>query len=293
MIGSGVLDLVIGMFFVFLVFGLAVSGVNEAITRALEWRSRHLWRALRKLLDGKSDAVGDQRPTVTATSVQSWTDRLYAHPLVRQLEGRVPTSRSRLSRIPSTDFARAMIDLVAPDGAGATTVDQLRKGATELPVSSPIRAPLLAIISEAGDRLDHARQGIEDWFNGRMEALSRRYKRNTRWLLVVVGLVVALAFNVDAIGAAERLYRDEALRNAVAQQAASVVDACKGSANVASCTKTEVGKVDKSIRLPVGWPDPDGVGPLQLLGWLIAAVALGQGAPFWFDLLRKASKLRG
>jgi hypothetical protein len=27
--------------------------------------------------------------------------------------------------------------------------------------------------------------------------------------------------------------------------------------------------------------------PLKLLGWLITAVAGAQGAPFWFDLLRK------
>ena len=33
MFGSGIVDLVIGMLFVFLVFSLLVSGVNEAIMR--------------------------------------------------------------------------------------------------------------------------------------------------------------------------------------------------------------------------------------------------------------------
>ena len=31
----------------------------------------------------------------------------------------------------------------------------------------------------------------------------------------------------------------------------------------------------------------------SLLGWLITALALSLGAPFWFDLLNKLMKLRG
>jgi hypothetical protein len=38
MIVSGVVDLVVGIIFVFLVFSLVVSGVIEAITRLVEWR---------------------------------------------------------------------------------------------------------------------------------------------------------------------------------------------------------------------------------------------------------------
>ena len=39
-----------------------------------------------------------------------------------------------------------------------------------------------------------------------MEILSNVYKHHVKWLLVGVGLVVALTFNVDAIGAAKQLY---------------------------------------------------------------------------------------
>lgn len=294
MIGSGIVDLALGMLFVFLVFSLLVSAVNEGITQILAWRSRHLWRALRRILDGDgADLNADQRPKVNAEPGPSWTDRLYAHPLIRQLERRVPTTRSRLPRIPATDFSRALIDLLVPDSGGATTTDQMRAAVRALPGDSALKAPLLAILTEAGDRIDQLRQGIGDWFDARMGALSRAYKQHVRWVLVGVGLVVAMAFNVDAIGAAKQLYRDEALRTAVAGQAISVVAECQEQADPVQCTRDQVGKVDPAIRLPVGWPDQDGIDALQVLGWLVAAVALGQGAPFWFDLLRRAGKLKG
>jgi hypothetical protein len=65
LLGSGLLDVVLGLIFLFLIFSLVVSGVNEAATRVLAWRSRHLWRALRELLEGEAlSTVKDQRPAL-------------------------------------------------------------------------------------------------------------------------------------------------------------------------------------------------------------------------------------
>jgi hypothetical protein len=297
MIDSAAVDLVVGIFFIFLVFSLAVSGANEAITRALEWRSRHLWRSLRQFLDGDGrDLRKDQRPNVklATPASENYTDRLYAHPLIRQLERRLPTDRSRLSHIPPTDFSGALIDILAPENPGETTVAEVLAKVKGLADGSPIKAPLLAIINEAGGQIDRLREGIGEWFDTRMDALSKSYRKHTKWVLIVIGLVVAVAFNVDAVGATLRLYRDDALRTAVAQQATEVVSSCEGktAGELSTCLREQAAEVDSAIRLPVGWPDPDGIDWLQWVGWLVAGVALGQGAPFWFDLLRKAGRLR-
>ena len=33
--------------------------------------------------------------------------------------------------------------------------------------------------------------------------------------------------------------------------------------------------------------------PITILGWIVTAIALSLGAPFWFDLLQKFVNLRG
>jgi hypothetical protein len=298
MIDSAAVDLVLGLFFVFLVFSLAVSAANEGITRALEWRSRHLWRSLRRLLDGEgTDVRKDQRPNVAEAtdSSQALADRLYAHPLIRQLETRfLPTDRTRLSHLPTTDFSRALLDILAPENPGQTTVANLLTKVRALDDASPLKTPLLAMINEAEGKVAKLREMVGEWFDARMEALSKTYKKHTRWVLVVLGLIVALIFNVDAVGAARRLYQDDALRAAVAGQATEVVSSCedKSGDELATCLREQAAEADSAIRLPVGWPDPDGIDWLQWVGWLIAGIALGQGAPFWFDLLRRAGQLR-
>jgi hypothetical protein len=291
-IGSDVVDVVIGILFVFLVFSLVVSGVNEFITWLLDWRSRHLWRAIRQLLDGDDTRVAaDPRPTGAQPTSLKWAEKLHAHPLILQLEGQLSSTRSKLANIPSSDFSRAVIDLLVPGVDGQVSAEQVQRALQDLP-DGPLKDSLLPLVKTAGEHLANVRQEIGQWFDSRMEALSKVYRRQIKWLLMVVGIAVALVFNVDAIGAAQRLYRDDALRTAVATQATAVVAACEGEADVTACTREQVEKVDTAIRLPVGWPDPDGIDWVQPLGWLIAGIALGQGAPFWFDLLRKAGRLR-
>jgi len=51
----------------------------------------------------------------------------------------------------------------------------------------------------------------------------------------------------------------------------------------------------KSLGLPIGWsmsPVPK-LDPSQVLGWLLTAIAVSLGAPFWFDLLNKFIVIRG
>ena len=118
------------------IFSLAVSAINEGITKAMAWRARHLWRNLRKLLDDEGGNLRkDERLSPDACGNTNLTDQLYAHPLVRQLDGRLPksTSRSRLSRVPPPDFARALIDLLAPRDAGGASVEKVWQGVLNLP----------------------------------------------------------------------------------------------------------------------------------------------------------------
>jgi hypothetical protein len=62
----------------------------------------------------------------------------------------------------------------------------------------------------------------------------------------------------------------------------------QGHAEPVDCTDLSSFTFD---QLPLGWGHPvprDVVGWLgKLIGWVLSAVAISLGAPFWFDLLKK------
>jgi hypothetical protein len=62
---------------------------------------------------------------------------------------------------------------------------------------------------------------------------------------------------------------------------------------LSTCIREGAEKANASLTLPVGWAEGGGVDGRHILGWLIAVIALSQGGPFWFDVLRKVSGLKG
>lgn len=315
---STLLDVVIGLAFIFTIFSLLASGAYEVGARALATRSKHLWSALHDLLDGGPTAMnawgrakgvvsGDQRPTV-GSGGDRWTDRLYENPLVRKLDDTLTFEKARLSHIDAEDFSRAILDEVwkkATEAADAPPADigEAIAIVKNLPGASPFLDDLQIIARQLGNDVDRVKTEVSRWFDSRMDAVSKAYRKNSRWWLFIIGLLVAGVFNVDAINATAELYNDEALRQAVATQAAAVVAECQSTDDsdakapvsdpgVIECIDTEVGKVANALSLPVGHEGGFKITGLGLLGWIVAAAALAQGAPFWFDTLSRLSGLK-
>ncbi len=147
-----------------------------------------------------------------------------------------------------------------------------------------------------------------------MERVSGTYKRQLKWISLVVGFLLALALNADSIAVGRALWSDSSLRNQMAKVAEQALAA--GSNGAATTlgepdVKTIVRKVreaEASLRpLPIGWHPSETSNSakkwldwnnalfiaIKLAGLLLTAAALMIGAPFWFDLLSKFVRLRG
>lgn len=125
---SNLLDVVIGVAFIFLSFSLLVSAVHEGGSRALGTRSKNLWKSLHDLLDSSAlaeqistrkrtlDAVKglngarDWRPRPLAEATELWTEKLYRHPLIRKLDDTKTLSKARLSHIEADDNRTQWVD---------------------------------------------------------------------------------------------------------------------------------------------------------------------------------------
>jgi hypothetical protein len=129
-----------------------------------------------------------------------------------------------------------------------------------------------------------------------MGRLSGAYKRWVTAVLFVVGLVLASAGNVSAFHTAQTLWQQPAVRQAAlnaAEQAAAK------SASPDGLIEENVRTVQDlaGIGMPVGWASGTHWSDLawtvsHLAGWLVTALLLTLGAPFWFDVLSRLVSLR-
>ncbi|MBW4519658.1 MAG: hypothetical protein KME16_08150 [Scytolyngbya sp. HA4215-MV1] len=72
-----ILDLSIGLIFIYLILSLLSSEIHEIITTLLQWRAEHLKKSIEGLLAGGGSEINDQ--------VKQFTDQLYDDPLIKSL----------------------------------------------------------------------------------------------------------------------------------------------------------------------------------------------------------------
>ena len=207
--GSTLLEVAIGVVFVYLLLSLLCSALAELLESFLKFRARDLKKGIGKLLGN-----------------QAFAANLFNHPLVKPL-GEAP------SYIPARMFSLALWNLATTKAAEGKTVavgvTQDLKAIRSLIASlegegyANIRTALITLIDEAGDDLNKARANIEDWYNDAMDRVSGWYKRRTHRILVVMGLVAAALLNVDTINVTQALWNNDTLRRSVVTSAETYV----------------------------------------------------------------------
>jgi hypothetical protein len=305
MFGSEILEVAIGIIFVFILVSIICTAIREGIETWMKERAAYLEHAIRELLhDPKGDGLAKD---------------LYTHPLISGLFsgdyeprdslklGRPFASGGKLpSYIPTGTFVTALMDIAArgtkPGAASDTnapliSLDSMRANVSNIGNPQVQRALLAAIDSAQGD-LNKAQAKLEAWYNGAMDRVSGRYKRSTQWTLFWIGLFVAVGLNINTIKIGEYLYSHNAVRAAIVEKAVAEAKNPNFLKTGYSGTRTEI----EHLGLPMGWsnysfvgirtPHPwdDMVSPL--LGWLLTALAATLGAPFWFDVLNKVMVIR-
>jgi hypothetical protein len=313
MFGSVILDVAIGLILIYLLLSLISAAVREAFAGLLKTRSSTLHEGLGELL-GDAELVA----------------AIYGHPLINALYHgdtyAVAKAKKQLpSYIPARSFSLALFDLIVrgddigdPSRAGpesrALTIENVRAQIGTLGNPRVQRAVLAALDSAQGD-LGAAQANVEQWFNSTMDRVSGWYKQRSQIWVFVIGLLLALAVDADTMRIARQLYTDPAQRQTAvamagsfttdAQMATTPADSTRASANRITA-RDAFARLD-TLGLPLGWKDTRisaarGVGPTTsaiaahsvgaLFGWILTALAITLGAPFWFDTLGRVMIIR-
>lgn len=315
MFGSAILDVAIGIVFIYIILSMMCSTIREGIEAWLKTRAAYLERGIRELL---SDV-----------DTGSVTRRLYQHPLIDPLYfGAYPATslatnprwysrgHNLPSYIPSRAFALALLDMAARGPSSASQADtgtmlsdsmelslaSIRSGIQTLPNATLQRVVSMAI-NTAGNDLEKTVRNVEAWYDSAMDRVSGMYKRASQLVIFLLGLGLAIGFNINTLALADFLYGSPSVRQALVAQAES-------TAKRSDSTQDDLVQIQKQLArtsLPIGWAQPDdrlvpsdaGFAPYAwhtfvapALGWLLTAFAVTLGAPFWFDVLNKIMTLR-
>jgi hypothetical protein len=329
MLNSTTLEVAIGMALIYLLLSLFCTAINEAIAGILGSRAKNLEKGIQSLFtDGLKSAAGTSSDGGVIPAV-TLAEAIYGHGLVQSLYKSTASERpnhwynkfgsSFPSYIPARTFSSALLDILFPAGephpapavagnnapvapaaaaAGlAADLSTMLAKVQALPDSKGKQA-ILALVSQAGGDITKTRQAFENWFNDGMDRAAGWYKRKTQLVLFFIGLIIAVCLNVDSITIGRALWASPAFRSyAVAAAEQYAGDKSKTMPNPNASKDLAV---LQSLALPIGystsehpWMDDSGVSPVFVLaGWLLTAIAMTLGAPFWFDTLNKFMVVR-
>ncbi len=289
-----IIQVAIGIMFVWIILAVITSQVQDWITSIFTWRAGFLEAAITQML---------RDPNLK--------DEIYKHPLIQGLY--TNNGKRKPAGIPEDKFALVLFEHVMNSGVSADEVkndfERLKKGVETLKKASDDGAnkglknfaqsldTLLIGVEEKADDTTHAiteaRTRVEGWFNNSMDRLGGAYRRRMQIVAIVVGIIVAAALNVDTGAIMTTLWKDPVVRQAVAAQASQLEQSNTQSGqapNAEDITKN----VDKlsALSLPIGWttnniPTTANGWVAKIIGILLSGMAAAQGAPYWFDLMRK------
>jgi hypothetical protein len=292
-----VIEVLIGLTFLFLILSLVVSAVNEGVAGLFGWRATYLEKGIKSLL-------GDVL-----------TGKFFDHSLIKSLsdtDAKLPWNR-KPSYVSASTFTETVLDLVreaqppktdTSDARSTSSADdfmtKLRERLQTGTIPEPVVRDALRIFSEAASDLEDFKTRVDAWFEEAMNRVSGWYKRYTRLWMMLIGFLLVIVVNADTINITKTLWRDAAIRTAVVEQAASVAGGDQPDPAQASDQLKRL----EELNVPLGWvlttgtTDPRGlpsdVGQvlIKILGLLITVVALSFGATFWFDFLKKFVGIR-
>ena len=339
-------EVFIGLIFIFLLYSLLATIIQELIARFVDLRGRMLVKALRVLLDdrkkGKSGLLYRFWEHVSANVSHvfcplpgsSMSKVFYTHPAIKYLSQ--SSWKNKPSYIAADTFANVVIQLLRGNYKGQEPqMTLIQRTLEETPTvsagtggnntSASIDPETLEYLKQlfydAQNDLEKFKASLEKWFNETMNSVSEWYKKQAQAMLFVIGLVIAIVFNVDAIAICRILSKDKAVREQIVQLASKTVpvyDTLTTGIQKLKAGDSTALNINKAYDIVVkdaseassvmglgsifkGTPagnKPLQFNPLQegrggtILGWLITTLAISLGAPFWFNLLSKVIKLR-
>lgn len=319
MSGLSTIEVIIGVVFIYLLFSLFVTIIQELLATFFQFRANMLHHGIKRMLNDENQ--------------HELASKFYDHYLIKYLGA---CEKSKPSYITAKNFAKTLVDIIKSYGSGEDAVRQINAGLAGLPEGETQKL-ISSYWQDANFDINEFKRQLEQWFDEMMQRVSGWYKRKTQWIVLGISFIVVVAFNADSFFIVKKLSNDRSASIALADLAAkytqtadqyeksvpyyasgksiskrdslldvanelldrskklmdsninpivSIVGLGWQGENLCSCATTQ-GKTGNEPKSPIT------CFILRFLGWIVTTLALSLGAPFWFDVLVKFINLRG
>jgi hypothetical protein len=258
MFDSPVLDVIIGIVFIYLLYSLLASLVSEIISTNLGLRARVLEKALQRMLNDDKDhhfwtnfgnffsnffkkvlnKIQHVIPLFNKFILdkeKTLAGKFYEQPLIKYLG--VNKFFKKPSYMGKENFSKNLYDMLKEMGQevlhreDATNLEKIQaalgigqpEGKAHPLIEPQTLKYLRSLLDDANNDLDKFRTHTENWFDYTMLRASGWYKNNIQFVLFTIGMVLAITFNVDTVEIITKLSKDDKARDQMVQMASNYV----------------------------------------------------------------------
>ncbi len=140
-------------------------------------------------------------------------------------------------------------------------------------------------------------ENTSKWFDGYMNRVSGWYKKRSHTNIFWWSLLFVMLFNINLFSIVSSLYKDHSLRDAWVQRAEAFQQNPDAKSEIDTSAEElkhwlkpqSVNDVLEWFSEPSAWSQDD---LERFIAWIVTALAIALGAPFWYDILSKSISLR-
>ena len=282
-----ILEVAIGLIVIYYLLGSVVSLITQWINEAFESRGKALQQYLIKIVGEKKVEDLIRLPQVQALRPIRYKNFLSVFGSI--------TEPKKLEKIPVVILVDAFFDLSGLSRKKEMDLLQLAEIIDKLPDSEGKNA-FISWINQGVTNIADLRTRTTAYFTGLMDQAADTFRARARSFVIMLSIGITLLLGTDSIQLAETLWTNVELRAIAAAQADAVV--AEGGANADLSDLLD--DLDQ-FSIKIGWwqtqefpksPDVEAWALFifwKALGLGITAVAVSQGASFWYDVLKKVS----
>jgi hypothetical protein len=244
MFNSTVVEVAIGLIFIYVLYSLLATTIQEFIASLFSYRARMLEKGLEQMLDGTNfsyywwDRLWNWLNKSNKTKATGkfhkkknlFTNAISCHPLyIRSGENSNILKNKKPSYLSADVFSDILIDVLKPNKDIPALLKDIAASVKSRaqdendPLNSDLEKILMLYIEQADGDLQRFRLLTENWYNDTMDRVGGWYKRQTNRILIGIGLCLAITFKVSTIDIVKELSADKEVRTAFVTNATDLI----------------------------------------------------------------------